>query len=51
MASGLRNKAPTANEADLCEKSFKGTSPLTEMNKLVHDVSTVAAAMTKILLF
>nr|WPJ73843.1 cell wall invertase inhibitor 1 [Morus alba] len=38
------------NEADFCEKSFSGRSPLTEMNKLVHDVAAIAAAMTRILL-
>ncbi|PON93147.1 Pectinesterase inhibitor domain containing protein [Trema orientale] len=40
-----------AIEAELCEKKFaSGTSPLTDMNKVVHDVAAVTAAMTRILL-
>ncbi|GMY27953.1 cell wall / vacuolar inhibitor of fructosidase 1-like [Fagus crenata] len=39
-----------ANEANFCEEGFSGNSPLTVENKLVHYVSTVAAAIAKILL-
>ena len=39
-----------AIEANSCEEGFSGNSPLTVENKLVHDVSTVAAAIAKILL-
>lgn len=40
-----------ANEADSCEKKFySGTSPLTDFNKLVHDVAAITAAITRILL-
>ena len=40
-----------ANEVDLCENKFlPGTSPLTDMNKVVHDVAALTAAITRILL-
>ncbi|EXB75679.1 Pectinesterase inhibitor 2 [Morus notabilis] len=39
-----------ALEANMCENRFSGKSPLTKMNKLVHDVAVVAAAITRVLL-
>lgn len=39
-----------AVEANSCEMEFPGKSPLTDMNKLVHDVSVVAAYIVKIML-
>ncbi|KAG6618195.1 hypothetical protein I3842_Q121400 [Carya illinoinensis] len=37
-------------EARSCESSFSGHSPLTESNKSVQDVSSVAAAIVRLLL-
>ncbi|XP_022718323.1 cell wall / vacuolar inhibitor of fructosidase 1-like [Durio zibethinus] len=39
-----------AIEANSCEMEFPGKSPLTDMNKVVHDVSVVAASIVKIIL-
>ncbi|CAK7326307.1 unnamed protein product [Dovyalis caffra] len=39
-----------AVEADICEAGFKGKSPLTNSNKLVHDTSAVTAAIVRNLL-
>ncbi|CAK7325273.1 unnamed protein product [Dovyalis caffra] len=39
-----------ALEADLCEGGFKGSSPITASNKLVHDISVVTAAIVRNLL-
>ncbi|KAF3456387.1 hypothetical protein FNV43_RR01037 [Rhamnella rubrinervis] len=40
-----------ANEANTCEREFTaGTSPLTALNNNVHDVSAIAAAITRTLL-
>lgn len=40
-----------ANEATTCEREFTaGTSPLTALNKNVHDVSAIAAAIARTLL-
>uniref|UniRef100_A0A803Q4Q2 Pectinesterase inhibitor domain-containing protein n=1 Tax=Cannabis sativa TaxID=3483 RepID=A0A803Q4Q2_CANSA len=42
-----------ANEANLCENEFtpSGSSPITQMNKDVHDVAVVTSSMAKMLLF
>ncbi|WCJ23272.1 cell wall / vacuolar inhibitor of fructosidase 2 [Euphorbia peplus] len=49
FAEGALNDA--ALEADLCEKRFKaGTSPLSEPNKRMADISRVAASITRQLL-
>ncbi|KAM6565748.1 hypothetical protein CsatA_024876 [Cannabis sativa] len=42
-----------ANEANLCENEFtpSGSSPITQMNKDVHDVALVTSSMAKMLLF
>lgn len=34
-------------EADLCEKSFPGSSPLTNLNKTVQNVAYVASAIVQ----
>ena len=39
-----------AVEASSCEDSFQGKSPLTKLNKAVHDTSVVASAITRLLL-
>ncbi|KAF9673637.1 hypothetical protein SADUNF_Sadunf10G0044800 [Salix dunnii] len=39
-----------AIEATSCEDSFQGKSPLTKLNKVVHDTSVVASAITRLLL-
>ncbi|XP_015867826.2 cell wall / vacuolar inhibitor of fructosidase 1 [Ziziphus jujuba] len=40
-----------ANEANSCESDFpSGSSPLTDMNKYVHDVSAIAATVVSTLL-
>ncbi|GMP57152.1 hypothetical protein CsSME_00021355 [Camellia sinensis var. sinensis] len=40
-----------ANEAESCEKSFgQSKSPLSDMNKVVHDLSVVATAIIRMLL-
>ncbi|KAI8010820.1 Cell wall / vacuolar inhibitor of fructosidase 1 [Camellia lanceoleosa] len=40
-----------ANEAESCEKSFgKSKSPLSDMNKVVHDLSVVATTIIRMLL-
>ncbi|XP_062151836.1 cell wall / vacuolar inhibitor of fructosidase 1-like [Alnus glutinosa] len=39
-----------ADEATSCEGRFSGRSPLTDMNKAVHDVAAVAAAIVRNLL-
>ncbi|XP_015867819.2 cell wall / vacuolar inhibitor of fructosidase 1 [Ziziphus jujuba] len=40
-----------ANEANSCERGFSsGSSPLTAMNKYIHDVSAIAAALVRTLL-
>lgn len=39
-----------AIEADVCESNFSGKSPMTEMNKLMHDISVVTASIVRILL-
>ncbi|CAK7325275.1 unnamed protein product [Dovyalis caffra] len=39
-----------AIEADTCEAGFKGRSPITASNKLVHDISGVTAAIVRNLL-
>ncbi|KAB2083718.1 hypothetical protein ERO13_A05G275500v2 [Gossypium hirsutum] len=38
-----------AIEANSCEIEFSTKSPLTDMNKVVHDVSVVAASIVKII--
>ncbi|KAE8668499.1 hypothetical protein F3Y22_tig00112305pilonHSYRG00176 [Hibiscus syriacus] len=38
-----------AVEANSCEIEFPAKSPLTDMNKVVHDVSVVAASIVKII--
>lgn len=40
-----------ANEATYCEEDFPaGQSPITQFNKDMHDVSAIAAAITRLLL-
>ncbi|KAL5541494.1 hypothetical protein UlMin_009204 [Ulmus minor] len=39
-----------SKEADSCEDNFQGSYPLTNMNKLVHDLASIAAAITRVLL-
>ncbi|XP_017981100.1 PREDICTED: cell wall / vacuolar inhibitor of fructosidase 1-like isoform X1 [Theobroma cacao] len=45
-----RGTNDAAMEANSCEVEFPGKSPLTHMNKVVHDVSVVAASIVKIIL-
>ncbi|KAM1086488.1 hypothetical protein ACFX2B_011988 [Malus domestica] len=42
------NDAADATEA--CEKEFSSKSPLTDKNKVVHDLSSIAAAIARLLL-
>ncbi|CAK7327349.1 unnamed protein product [Dovyalis caffra] len=39
-----------AVEASSCEANFRGKSPLTNLNKLVHDTSVVTSAIVRLLL-
>ncbi|KAH8495521.1 hypothetical protein Peur_055764 [Populus x canadensis] len=39
-----------AVEATSCEDGFRGKSPLTNLNRAVHDTSVVASAITRLLL-
>ncbi|XVE87251.1 hypothetical protein DITRI_Ditri18aG0101500 [Diplodiscus trichospermus] len=45
-----RGTNDAAVEANSCEMEFPDKSPLTDMNKLVHDVSVVAASIVKIII-
>lgn len=39
-----------ADAAEACEKEFSSKSPLTDKNKVVHDLSSIAAAIARLLL-
>ncbi|KDO71995.1 hypothetical protein CISIN_1g037982mg [Citrus sinensis] len=39
-----------ALEADSCERGFSGKSPITQMNKLNHDISIITASIVKTML-
>ena len=45
-----RGTNDAAIEANSCEMEFPGESPLTDMNKVVHDLSVVATSIVKIIL-
>lgn len=39
-----------ANETDSCEKDFSRSSPLTHVNKDMHDVAAIASAIVRVLM-